>query len=208
MPQLPRIANTPPRIGQPLPRVARPGDAPATPGHLTASAPSAPQKPPGWLDPPASPEVLAKAVAEALAPAVAIVVQALDRLSDDLYNNAVLTNPAAFVAGRTKETTKQVTAADAATGLALYRNAGNDTVVLYARADNSPTDDVVALLLSYQRMSLAEAQIDGALTNGKAAAVVLRPSQEVFVNVKALTYPANVHFTVVPLRGRATVFGG
>lgn len=208
MPQIPRIAATPPRIGQPLPRVARPGDAPTNPGHLTAAPPSAPQKPPGWLDPPPSPEVLAKAVAEALGPAIAIVVQALDRLSDDLYNNAVLTNPTAFVAGRTKETTKSVSATDASTGVSLYRNASNDTVVLYARADNSPTDDVVALLLSYQRMGLAEAQIDGAITNGKAAAVVLRPGQEVFVNVKAITYPANVHFTVVPLRGRATVFGG
>lgn len=135
------------------------------------------------------------------------LVAGLDRLSDDAYNAAIIQNPVAFAAMRQKESLN-LTDSEATSGKRLYKNDGGDTVVLYARADNSPTDDVTGVLLSYTQQPRGQAQIEGSYVNMKAAAVVLRPQQEVFVNVKATTYPVVVHFTVIPLRGRAAVFGG
>lgn len=160
--------------------------------------------------------VALRALTRELAPRSTRIEALLARLvglSDDLYNNAVLTNPAAFAGLFAKRATLSLTLAQAtAGGVLLYDSDLLDTVIVYVRADNDPAGtglpttqgDVFALLLSYAQGGLAEGQVEGQ----KSAAIVLRPQQQVYVNAKALTYPVSILATVIPLRGRVTVFGG
>lgn len=207
----PKIAPIPPAPGR-LPRVTAPGRTPGSVPVLTALPPTI-QAAVAKVAHAESALFFKEAkkaeteVALAMMERLEQVVASLDRLSDDAYNAAIIQNPVAFAAMRQKETLN-LTEAEAGAGKRLYKNDGGDTVIVYARADNSPNDDVTGVLLSYTQQPTAQAQIEGSYVNMKASAVVLRPQQEVFVNVKATTYPVIVHFTVIPLRGRAAVFGG
>jgi hypothetical protein len=126
----------------------------------------------------------------------------LGQLSDDLYNTAVLQNPAAhaFMHGSSQ---KALTDAKA---VLLHDNRENETVVVYARGVNA-ANDVVGLVFSGGEGDGARAAVAADSVPGIAGAVLLRPNQKVYAAARG-TYPITVHVTVIRLRGRAGIFGG
>jgi hypothetical protein len=161
--------------------------------------------------PPAGPVSVAKIV-EALEHMMRPQHEALERLiaglTDAIYDNAIITHAAAFAAMKQPE--KKIsftTMAEANAGKRLYQNNSNETVVIFAHADNAAVD-VVDMAISYGARSMVDAQMSATLDGKLSAAVVLRPAQEAWVNVRAITMPVTVTVTVIPLRGKASVFGG
>lgn len=130
----------------------------------------------------------------------------LNQLSDDLYNSALINNPSAYVLMYGRAGAKS--AADE-TATLIHENATNEPVVVYARAANA-AGDVTALMLATNGGGAAgsvQAQVEGAVGRGPAAAVLLRPGAQLHATVRVMTSPATVIYTVMPLRGRAGVFG-
>lgn len=137
--------------------------------------------------------------------AVAVGVQvaqaveaALGSVADDAYNAAVINNPLAFALTQSKDASVSV-AND--TSVLAYRNRLATPVAIVIRADGGDVSEVLASNASF---SGAEAQIRGQ----NQIVGVLLPNQEVWVAVRALNYPCRLATTAIPLRGKATVFGG
>lgn len=137
--------------------------------------------------------------------AVAVGVQvaqaveaALGSVADDAYNAAVLNNPLAFALTQPKDASVSVSSENA---VRAYRNLLSVPVAIVIRADGP---DVSEVLASSAAFSGTEAQIRGQ----NQIVGVLLPNQEVWVSVRALNYPNRLATTAIPLRGKATVFGG
>ncbi len=129
----------------------------------------------------------------------AALSEVIDRLADDTYNAAVLNNPSAFAATQGREASVGVP--NDATFRA-YRNETDVPVVVIVRADGQ---DVAEVLGSSANFTGTEAQIRGQ----NQIVMVLRPHQEAYVAVRAgFATAVRVITTAVPLRGKATVFGG
>lgn len=145
----------------------------------------------------ASADLVSKAIAEKLAPLFDAQIAAQ---ADDAYNAAILQNPAAFATMYGRE----VKAAPSSGGVKLYDNRFPYPVVIVGRASNG-ANDVTDVRAASVECSAADAPVSFAGVNFRA---VLRPGQALYVNVIATTYPANVNFSIIPLRGKASVFGG
>lgn len=125
------------------------------------------------------------------------------RLSDDLYNSAVLANPRAFAAAYGRSGSAAIS--DTAKSVKVYRNDFDVAVVVVGRADN-PASDILSVHVGAAEVAPADAQMH---RNDGTFAMVLRPGQTLFGAVRAATPgTATIVFTAVPLRGRAVVFGG
>jgi hypothetical protein len=144
----------------------------------------------------AASERVATAIAEKLAP---VVEQAFAKLTDDLYNAAVIQNPAAVATTQGRVTNFSVTST---TPRLAYKNDDLGPVMVVVRADG----DVSEILGSSSEFGETQAQMRGQNQIG----VVLQPRQPLFVIVRSANYGAglNVVVTIIPLRGKATVFGG
>lgn len=138
-------------------------------------------------------------IATAVGLSVAKAVEAaIDGMADDAYNAAVLNNPLAFALTQSKDASVSV-AND--TPVRAYRNLNSVPVAIVIRADGP---DVSELLASNAAFSGTDAQIRGQ----NQIVGVLLPNQEVWVSMRALNYPNRLATTAIPLRGKATVFGG
>lgn len=126
------------------------------------------------------------------------VEAALDGVADDAYNAAVLNNPLAFALTQPKDASVSI-ASD--TPVRVYRNTHLVPVAIIIRADGP---DVSEILASNASFAGTEAQMRGQ----NQIVGVLLPNQEVWVSVRALNYPNRLATTAIPLRGKATVFGG
>lgn len=138
---------------------------------------------------------LADAVGVKVASAVA---EALATIADDSYNAAILNNPGAFGTMQGREPSVAI---PSESPVLVYRNQHDVPVALTVRADGQ---DVSELLASNSSFASTEAQLRGP----NQLTAVLRPMQELWVSVRALNYPVRVVPTVIPLRGKAAVFGG
>jgi hypothetical protein len=136
-------------------------------------------------------EVVAGAIAKAIE--AAFTAQA-----DHLYNAAILTNPATFVTTQ-RRSGAQAVPSDAP--VLVHKNEDLTPVVVVIRADGA---DVQEVAVSNAEGAATEAQT----RHGAQVAVLLRPNDAAYVAVRAVAYPVNVVYTVIPLRGRAAVFGG
>ena len=129
----------------------------------------------------------------------AALAEVLDRLADDTYNAAVLNNPAAYVATQGRESSVAVLSE---APLRAYRNETDVPVALVLRADGA---DVTEVLASGAAFNGNEAQVRGQ----NQITMLLRPRQEAWVSVRAgFGTPVRLVTTAIPLRGKATVFGG
>lgn len=126
------------------------------------------------------------------------LAEVLDRMADDAYNTTVINNPVAFALTQGREASMAV-ASDAP--LRAYRNENLVPVALVLRADGG---DVSEVLASNSGFTSTEAQIRGP----NQIVTILQPRQEAWVSVRAANYPLRIVITAIPLRGKATVFGG
>lgn len=148
----------------------------------------------------ASADLVAQAIADRLAP---VIEQAFGRLADDLYNHAVLTNPAAFVLPNAKASA--ISLADGTPKLA-YTNKDVEPVIVFARAVNA-AGNITLVTFSTGNEGTADAQVEAPLPDGVSIGTVLRQGQKLYVAAVG-GYPVTVNITVIRLRGRASVFGG
>jgi len=153
---------------------------------------------------PPQPSISLAKIVEAMKESHEPLAALLSRLSDDLYNAAVLQNPLAFVT--TQMPQSDVSIPDADTLVALHQNRLHGPVVVVVRSDNAPNNDVSQVLLtsSQSANTTRRAQVHAAGTTTIAA--VLRPGHSLFVGARALTFPVRAYFTVVPLNGRSGLF--
>lgn len=142
--------------------------------------------------------ILRDPVALAIARLAAQIAAAHAKLADDIYNAAVIQQPDIFAAMRGPDATLTNANVDDSQP---FTNTLDVPVVMVTRADNLPADDVTDVIISRSQSKGADAQMD------VGSAVVL-PHQTVWITVKATTYPTRTIITAIPLRGRATVFGG
>lgn len=129
----------------------------------------------------------------------AALAEVLDRLADDTYNAAVLNNPSAFAATQGRESSVAVLSEET---FRAYRNDLDVPVVVVVRADGA---DVAEILASGSAFIGSEAQVRGQ----NQITMVLRPRQDAWVSVRAgFATAVKAITTAIPLRGKATVFGG
>lgn len=150
-------------------------------------------------------------LAKELGPKVDGLEGILRRLSDDLYNAALLQNPASFALMHGRSGKVQIT--DTSPVL-VHDNTDNESVVVYARAVNA-AGDVQALFFANSSGGGVdlEASTEAPDAGGRAGGVVLRPGSQLYANARATTAagvatPIYVIYTVIRLRGCAGVFGG
>lgn len=150
-------------------------------------------------------------LAKELGPKFDRLEESFRRLSDDLYNAALLQNPAAFTLMHGRAGKVSITNASP---VLVHDNTENESVVVYARAVNAAGD--VQSLYFANTIGVGadlEALTEAPDAGGRAGGVIMRPGSRLYANVRATTAPSvatpvYIIFTVIRLRGCAGVFGG
>lgn len=144
----------------------------------------------------------------------------LCRLRDDLFNQAMLTQPETFAGIAQHVGSKQFAVADmppqsTAVNVEAYQNKGKFPVVVYVRVDPVMVSEPPAVLTIEQAVLLVN--MGTPATNlGQAALspvgagisvpLLVRPNETLNLSVMA-SQAVRVSWRVLPLRGRDTVFG-
>jgi hypothetical protein len=120
-------------------------------------------------------------------------------LTDDSFNIAALMNPAALVVAYGRET--PIAFASEAMQRVYRNNTLRVPVMAIVIADND-ANDVEGLFIAGSE-GMPQVAVPGV-----SYSALVRPGQELWIGVRAGSYAgAQLSLTLVPLRGRATVFG-
>lgn len=166
--------------------------AQAAPGASPPRAPAPPEEP-------RADERRTLTVREVMAEVTQRLVDILDQYRDDTYNVAVIANPLALAVSFGRET--EVAVADATPTLVFANSELRVPVMVVVTGDNTAHD--------VSGVQAAGTAGHPQLTMPQTFTALVRPGQELWVSLFATTYAgATLYVTAVPLRGRATVFGG